>query len=252
MARRWLAFLILALLGTVASAHEVMPRPSVIHLASEEWEDYTAADGHGLGWDVLRKVFEPAGVRLDIRTEPYTRAMGLARRAEVDACVGAYFQEDSGLLYPRWNFDTDHVYALGLASSPTPTAQTLGNYRLAWVRGYDYQKYLPNVRSFNEVIRRTGILSMLTYKRADYYIDASTEVDYVLSRARDPSLFRRTHVAELPLYLCFANTPRARSLMTLFDQRMEQLVRSGELKPIFEKWKQPYPFDSNRSQDKSL
>jgi len=31
----------------------------------------------------------------------------------------------------------------------------------------------------------------------------------------------------------------------LFDQRMEQLVKSGELKPIFERWKQPYPFDEN-------
>ncbi len=59
--------------------------PSVIHLASEDWEDYTAADGHGLGWDVLRKVFEPAGVKLDIRSEPYTRSVGLAERGEVDA-----------------------------------------------------------------------------------------------------------------------------------------------------------------------
>ena len=33
--------------------------------------------------------------------------------------------------------------------------------------------------------------------------------------------------------------------MALYDQRMEQLVKSGELKPIFEKWKQPYPFSSN-------
>jgi len=33
--------------------------------------------------------------------------------------------------------------------------------------------------------------------------------------------------------------------MTLFDHRMETLVKSGELKPIFERWKQPYPFDSN-------
>jgi len=26
---------------------------------------------------------------------------------------------------------------------------------------------------------------------------------------------------------------------------MEQLVKSGELKPIFERWKQPYPFEPN-------
>ena len=65
--------------------------------------------------------------------------------------------------------------------------------------GYDFQDYLPNVRRYNEVMRRTGILS----------------------------------------------TPKARALMALFDQRMEQLVKSGQLKPIFERWKQPYPFDSN-------
>jgi hypothetical protein len=29
--------------------------------------------------------------------------------------------------------------------------------------------------------------------------------------------------------------------MALFDQRMEQLVKSGELKP--RSWKQPYPFE---------
>jgi ABC-type amino acid transport substrate-binding protein len=236
--------MVFALICSLAQAGDAVT-PSVIHLASEEWEDYTAADGHGLGWDVLRQVFEPAGVKLDIRSEPYLRSVGLAERGEVDACVGSYRDESDKLLYPRWNFDTDHIYALGLASNPVPTPETLGNYRLAWVRGYDYQHYLPNVRHFDEVIRRTGIVSMLTHNRADFYIDALTEVDYVLNRAKDPSQFRRTHIAELPLYLCFAKTPQAQSLMALFDQRMEQLVKNGELKPIFERWKQPYPFDES-------
>ena len=245
MALRGLMVMVLALFCSLAQASDVAPTPSVIHLASEDWEDYTAADGHGLGWDVLRQVFEPAGVKLDIRTEPYVRSMGLAERGEVDACVGSYRDESDELLYPRWNFDTDHIYALGLTTSPVPTRETLGNFRLAWVRGYDYQHYLPNVRRYNEVLRRTGIVSMLTQNRADFYIDALTEVDYVVRRAKDPSQLRRTHIAELPLYLCFAKTAKARSLMALFDQRMEQLVKSGELKPIFERWKQPYPFDSN-------
>ncbi|MBK5303786.1 MULTISPECIES: substrate-binding periplasmic protein [Gammaproteobacteria] len=244
MARRGLLLMVFAVFCSLARAEDA-PTPSVIHLASEAWEDYTAADGHGLGWDVLRKVFEPAGVKLDIRTEPYTRAMGLAQRGEVDACVGSYREEASDLLYPRWNFDTDHIYALGLASNPAPTLDTLGDYRLAWVRGYKYQAYLPNVQRYNEVVRRTGILPMLTHNRADYYVDALTEVDYVVSRAQDPSQFRRTHIAELPLFLCFADTPRARTLMALFDQRMEVLVKNGQLKPIFAKWKQPYPFGTD-------
>ncbi|EJM22726.1 periplasmic component of amino acid ABC-type transporter/signal transduction system [Pseudomonas sp. GM21] len=244
MARRWLAVMVFAMCGSFAQAADVVP-PSVIHLASEEWGDYTAADGQGLGWDVLRAIFEPAGVKLDLRTEPYTRAVGLAQRGEVDACVGSYRDEASDVLYPRWNYDTDHIYALGLASNPAPTPETLGNYRLAWVRGYEYQKYLPNVQRYNEVVRRTGILSMLTHNRADFYIDALAEIDFVVKRAKDPSQFRRTHIAELPLYLCFANTPDARALMALYDQRLDLLVKSGALKPIFERWKQPYPFDAN-------
>ena len=151
MAIHRLMVMVLAVFCSLAQAQEVVAPPSVIYLASEDWEDYTAADGHGLGWDVLRQVFEPAGVKLDIRTEPYLRSVGLAKRGEVDACVGSYRDESSELLYPRWNFDTDHIYALGLASSPVPTPETLGNYRLAWVRGYDYQDYLPNVRHYDEV-----------------------------------------------------------------------------------------------------
>ncbi|EJM21900.1 extracellular solute-binding protein, family 3 [Pseudomonas sp. GM18] len=241
---RWLMVMVFSTFCSFAQAGDAPTTPSVIHLASEAWENFTAADGRGLGWDVLREVFEPAGVKLDIRIEPYTRATGLAQRGEVDACVGAYRDEVSDVLYPHWSFDTDPVYALGLATNPAPTPENLGNYRLAWVRGYKYQAYLPNVQRYNEVARRTGILPMLTHNHVDYYIDALTEIDDIVSRAKAPSQFRRTHIADLPLYLCFADTPRARQLMALFDQRMALLVKSGRLKPIFERWKQPYPFGS--------
>ena len=95
-----------------------------------------------------------------------------------------------------------------------------------------------------EIQRREGILPMLEHDRVDYYIDALTEVDYVLGQASQPERFRRTHVAELPLYLAFARNDQAKALCDLFDKRMKELVRSGELKPIFEHWKQPYPFNA--------
>ncbi|UWF48707.1 transporter substrate-binding domain-containing protein [Pseudomonas sp. N3-W] len=244
MKRYWLV-MVFALFCSLARAQDAATLPSVIHLASEEWEDYTAADGHGLAWDLLREIFEPAGVTLDIRTVPYTRSVGLVQLQEVDALVGSYRDEADKVLYPHWNFDSDHIYALGLASNPAPTLATLGKYRLAWVRGYRYENYLPNIHRFNQIERRTGILSMLKQGRADFYIDALTEIDEVLKNATDQTQYRSTHLAELPLFLGFADTPDARSLMALYDQRMEVLVKSGKLKPIFERWKQPYPFDAN-------
>lgn len=219
--------------------------PAQVHLVSEEWLDYTNADGSGLAWDVLRKVFEPAGVQVVVKSAPYSRAVGLVKRGEADAWVGSYKQENPDNLYPRWHFDMDHIYALGLASKPVPTPENIGQYRLSWVRGYDYARYLPNVHNFREVQRREGILPMLEHDRVDFYVDALTEVDYVLGQAPDPTRFRRSHVAELPLYLAFTHSERGKALRGLFDQRMEQLVRSGGLKPIFERWKQPYPFTAD-------
>ncbi|NWD80162.1 transporter substrate-binding domain-containing protein [Pseudomonas reactans] len=236
--RRWLLIVLCAFTAGI-QAQDV---PGKVMLASEEWNDYTNKDGSGLAWDVLRQVFEPAGITLQTRSVPYTRSVGLAQRGEVDGWVGSYRDETTGVLYPHWNFDSDHIYALGLASTPAPTVATLGNYRLAWVRGYKYEEYLPNVHRFNQIERRDGILPMLQHARADFYIDALTEAKYVLNQADDPSKFTLTHIAELPLYIGFADNERGRALMAVFDRRMAALVKSGELKAIFEHWKQPYPF----------
>lgn len=245
MAIRTMLLAMMLMLAPWAGNAAAEDTPRQIRLVSEEWLDYTNADGTGVAWDVLRKVFEPAGVKVVVQSAPYSRAVGLVKRGTADAWVGSYKEENDDNLYPRWHFDMDHIYALGLTSKPVPTLDTVGQYRLAWVRGYDYGSYLPNVRDFREIQRREGILPMLEHDRVDFYIDALTEVDYVLGQAPQPERFRRTHVAELPLYLAFGRSDQAKALIKEFDRRMAELVRSGELKPIFEHWKQPYPFTSD-------
>jgi len=231
--------------GSGAGVAESAPLPDKVRAASEEWADYTQADGQGMGWDILRAVFEPEGIKLEIRSVPYTRSIGLVQRGEVDVQVGAYRDESEGVLYPKWHYDVDHIYALGLASKPTPTLATIGNYRLVWMRGYEYNNYLPNIRRFNEIHRAVGILPMLIHERADFYIDASMEIEEVLAKADDPKQFKLSPLINLPLYLGFANNENGRVLRALFDRRMDVLVKSGQLKPIFEHWKQPYPFDEH-------
>lgn len=244
--RGWrVVLMVLALVAGAVRIAEAAEAPKQVRLASERWEDYTNADGSGMAWDILRKVFEPAGVRVQVLSVPYSRAVGLVKRGEADAWVGSYHEENSDNLYPRWHFDTDHIYALGLAGTPQPTPDNLGQFKLSWVRGYDYQRYLPHVGEYREVQRREGILPMLERGRVDFYIDAQTEVDYVLDQAGDAERdkFRRTHIAELPLYLAFGKTDKGRALKDLFDRRMTALIASGELRAIFAQWQQPYPFD---------
>ncbi|WP_263264750.1 transporter substrate-binding domain-containing protein [Pseudomonas sp. RIT-PI-S] len=240
---KWLLALLCGLVvGWVPAAQAAGPKPGTVEIVSEAWNDYTGADGTGLGWDLMRIIFEPAGYRVVWRIEPYLRSMGLVQRGEADAWVGSY-QDEQAALYPRWYYDTDHIYALSLASLPAPALASLGDYRLAWVRGYEFERYLPAVKHYEEIRRRDGILEMLKRGRADYYIDAEQEMDYIQQHMPDPADYRLTHLIDLPLYLGFSNNARGRELRDVFDKRMDELVASGQLRPLYRRWKMPYPFD---------
>ncbi|MEX6503460.1 substrate-binding periplasmic protein [Pseudomonas zhanjiangensis] len=241
--RGWWLVILLGVLGA-AGARAESSLPAQIRLASEVWEGHTQADGRGLAWDILRQVFEPEGVQLVIQSVPYTRSIGLVQRGEADAWVGSYRNEvDQGVFYPRRHYDTDQISALGRVEQPRPRLEELGEFRLVWMRGYAYQRYLPNLQRYQEVQRRSGILGMLERGNADFYIDARTEVEEVLAGAADPARYRITDLTHLPLYLGFADNPRGHALAELYDRRMGRLIERGSLRPLFIRWKQPYPFD---------
>jgi len=239
----WWLGLLLGALGC-SCAHAEPAAPQEIRLASEVWQGHSHADGSGLAWDILRQVFEPEGIELVIQSVPYTRSIGLVQRGEADAWVGSYRNEvDEGVFYPRWHYDADQISALGLIGLPAPSLATLGEFRLVWMRGYAYQRYLPNLKHYREIQRRSGILPMLDYGHADFYIDAQTEVDEVLEGAADRARYRVTPLTRLPLYLGFADNPRGRALAQLYDRRMAELVELHSLRPLFGRWRQPYPFE---------
>lgn len=243
MLGRWLGMLLGGLLSCTANALE-QTLPAEIHVANEVWENHSNADGTGLAWDLLRAVFEPAGVKLVGSSEPYTRSVGLAQRGKVDAALGMYRDEVGDLDFPRWPYAADRVVALGLTRLPKPTLQTLANYRLIWVRGYAFQDQLHSVGRYQEVQRREGIPAMLREGRADFYIDDDAEVDFLLASLEQPTDLQVTELQLLPLYLAFARTERGRALKQLYEQRMDVLVRSGSLRAIFNRWKDHYPYDS--------
>jgi polar amino acid transport system substrate-binding protein len=237
-------FCLAVLLSFTAWVQASSDLPANIRMASDVWVDRINADGTGLSWDILRMVFEQGGVRLDMQIVPYTRSVGLVKRGEADAWVASYQNEVSGgVVYPTWHYDSDLISALSLTTKPEPNQKILAGSRLVWMRGYEYQRYIAGLTHYNELLRRGGILPMLDYDHADYYIDAQPEVLEVLATAKDPSRYRMTDLIRLPLYIGFADTPRGRALAKFYDQRMGELVEHDALRPVFERWGQHYPFD---------
>lgn len=236
---RTLLFGLIASLPLLAQAQQ----PTEIRLASEPWPEHSEADGTGLAWDILRAVYEPEGVRLVITSVPYTRSVGLAQSGKVDGWVGAYRDEVEGMHYPRWHYDADQVHALGLPSSPDVRLETIGDYRLAWMRGYAFEQAFPQIRRYREVDSRAGVPEMLQLGHIDYFIDAAAELELVFEESgADPGGFKQSPLGPIPLYIGFGTTPEAKALAELFDARMDVLVRNGSLRPLFERWGQPYPF----------
>lgn len=241
--RIWLLALLVSLGLPCAQAAD---GPTDIQLVSEYWPGHTNPDGSGVAWEIMREVFEPAGVAVHLHNEPYLRSIGLVQRGEADAWLGSYADEVAErVIYPRQYYDADLIQALGLATQPRPTLQTLSRFHLIWIRGYGYDSYLPGPLRFQEVERRNSIPDMLLRGRADFYLDASTEVDEVLARSQEPERFRSYALTRLPLYPGFADTARGRALAALYDRRMAELVSAGSLRPIFLRWQQPYPFDED-------
>lgn len=231
-------FCCLWLLPGVASAE---PSVGEIRVVSETWTRYTQEDGRGVAWDLLRAVYEPAGVRLRIANEPYTRAVGLVLRGEADAWVGAYRGEIDEALYPRWPYDVDPIAVLSLKDNPPPPLEGLSRFRLSWMRGYAFARYFPTLTPHSELQRRTSALPMLLNHRVDYFIDSRPELEEMLAGAGALAAeYRITDVTRLPLYLGFSDSPRGRELLALFDRRMRQLHASGELERIFARWNWPY------------
>ena len=50
--------------------------PEVIRIATPAWAKLTAKDGSGLYFDLLRKVYGPAGVKLEYRIAPLETGQG--------------------------------------------------------------------------------------------------------------------------------------------------------------------------------
>jgi polar amino acid transport system substrate-binding protein len=210
-----------------------------INIATEEWEDCTNSDLTGLYFDIIRAVYDPEKIKLNAKILPYARSVEEVKSKKADAFIGSYINEVKSVLYPKWHFSADDVEACFLAGSGKSWAgeKTLAGKKVAWLREYNYDKYLAPALSPVIVDKRENAINLLLKNRIDYYLDAKSDIEATIEEmGLDRKKFDIRLIKYLNLYVCFADTPKGKSLRTIWDKNMEKLIKSGMLKPIFEKW----------------
>ncbi|MDD3049909.1 MAG: transporter substrate-binding domain-containing protein [Candidatus Cloacimonetes bacterium] len=228
-------YLILALLIiTVISFAQITNLTAV----TEEWQDCTHADGTGLYWEILKLVYEPEGITVNHGTYPYARAQNMVQTKEADILVGPYLDEIEQVIYSKHHIDNDLVFAV---FKKDKVADWKGKESLkgtiGWVRGYAYDKYLGMKLDYYEVNNTETGLKMLNAGRLDFFLDAEAQLEPTFESGElNKDDFRIEEVLKLPLHLAFTDNAKGKELKEIYEKRMDVLIKSGELKKLFEKW----------------
>ncbi|WP_166405138.1 substrate-binding periplasmic protein [Desulfonema ishimotonii] len=229
--------LILMIFSTTTYAQD---RIRTIRLVAEEWEEYTGKDGNGLYWDVLRAVYEPAGISIQFDIVPWKRAQEMVRKHKADAIVGEYYRKNAtGYLYPDWNIDEDTIVAC-FKKERFPLWKgeaSLSGQKVAWVRGADFNMALDISPDYVEVDTRRSGLSMQSKDRFDIFLDFEEEIRNTAQEMQfDLTPYRMEPIFKDKSYLVFTDSERGRQLRRIYNQRMDKMVESAEVQGIYKKW----------------
>jgi polar amino acid transport system substrate-binding protein len=240
-----LLFCLVLALGAAFPAHA----ESLI-VASDEWCPYNCGpseDREGYAVDVLRTIFEPAGIDVDYRIMGWERAVEEARRGHVEAVIGATRGEVSGFVLPNEPIGVDFFAFYVKVGDPWryTSPDSLRGKSLGIPAGYSLapaiEKFFKDPKNELELYRAgrerptEHNLQLLVEGRLDVVGDEGHVVCYL---AHSMGLLKSIEYAghdgdHVKLYIAFSPADtRSDRYAALFDEGIRSLRESGRLEGI--------------------
>lgn len=216
-----------------------------IAVVTPAWEGQTNPDGSGLFFEIVRRVYEPADIKMTFSFAPWKRAQKLlaAQKADAMLCVWREDALSEGQLIPYFPLTVEHTAAVFRKDriGSWSGRQTLDGRTAVWLRGYDFHtsQLLAGIRlrEWIEVDDPETAWKLLSQNRYEIYIDALIDLErYIASQRVDMAPFRMEILWRENTYVAFAATEKSRRLMEIYDHQIQELFKSGELKKLHEKW----------------
>ncbi|HNZ26468.1 MAG TPA: transporter substrate-binding domain-containing protein [Spirochaetota bacterium] len=237
-------FLFTFLFVFFCTAMALYAEDKTVKIVTEEWEDFTNADGTGIYFDIFREVFEKNGYTLDISIMKYIQAKKRIQSGESDVVLGVYEGEETGMIFPKYHFSADDVTVWYLKGRSYKNEKSLENKKVGWIRGYDYEKYININMNIQKLDTRESGVNMLLKKRLDYFIDNIYDVELAIENlGLDSKNFETKLIKFLNLYPCFANNDKGATLSKIWDREMSKLVKSGKIKELHKEYDVLYNYN---------
>lgn len=210
-----------------------------VSIVAPEWEDYSNADGSGLYWDILRAIYKPAGIRLKPKTVPWNRAMKMVSKYQLyNGIIGEYLATEEDLLFPEYPIDVEYLSVVVRPGLSFSDMQSLTGKNVGWIKDYDLipsEQIDFTLKEFRDLDQG---LALLKSGALDFVIE---EWDELAAAMQASGMKSDTYpVAQLPqgkdVYVAFGHSRLSQELIKVYNERVEALVKSGEMNRIYQQW----------------
>jgi len=228
-----------------ASAGEAAGTPRQIDVITPQWDGQTNADGTGLFFDIVRRVYAPEGIELHYRFAPWKRAQKTVDSGAADAmlCVWREHAKEEGQVIPRFPLFVEYTAVVFRKDriKDWNGLTTLDGKSAVWLRGYDYHTFAHfaavHFSSWAEVDDYPRAWELIERGHYNAYIDALIDIEhYIDEHAIDMAPYRLEILWGEKAYVAFFPSAKSETLMRIYDRRIQELAASGELKDIYGKW----------------
>ncbi len=240
----WHILVWILLLPLPSQSEPSPPSSQQVIISTDEWPGLTNRDGSGLIFELLRTIYEPAGIKLAHQFTPWKRTLHEVAAGNADITPGVYRDEDKeetmGLLISDHPLIEEHVHAVFLSSRVQhwQGQKSLTGQEVAIIRGfYSDVPYLKTeikpyyVNDYDQALRMlmAGRVQFVVGEQllTNTFMPKYHQEGYELSQKRIYSRFS---------YVAFSPTERGKQFLQIYTKRMTQLLASGELQALYRKW----------------
>lgn len=204
------------------------------------WEGYTNSDGTGLYWEVIKSIYEPAGIKVKVKNIPWNRAMKMVTKYRTyNSIIGEYRDSEEDLIFPTYPIDVEYMSVLSKSNTPGFEGyQSLSGKTVGWIKDYEViskSRRDFKLKEFRDI--QQGI-QLLQSGKIDYLIEEADEIEAAIEKYKLPT--ENYKVAEMPegtdVYVAFSVDNLSRELIEIYNERVYDLVENGEMAAIYKKW----------------
>lgn len=206
-----------------------MAAEKTITVSCDDWVGFCNKDGSGWYLDILREIYNPHGINIKVKIEPFARGLDAVKSGSADVVLTGYNIPERRKEYVLSTIRIDNEQTIVTFLPPTSySPDSFAKSRVAYVRGVAYQSHFAPTMTLIEVTRRTQAIDLLIHKRIDYFLAEMSETLQAINELElKPADFSFARIDVKPLYVMFQKNNQGQELAKQYDEGIVKLYELG-------------------------